>query len=161
MITRRSWIATAAIAFSLGPIAAFAEQGDDSPMGVVGGFNGDITTAGQYDPYTGSMRRQIDDIIVPGSVGAYPLKWTRYWNSHTSWKDKNFIGAGWRFSYVNYRHGPGYPANFPDGRQITDAYGIEEWVETFFNGGEIIHLADGGKVMMAGSGTAGYLPAAG
>jgi hypothetical protein len=157
MTTRRSirsWLAIPIFALAL-PAAAFAEQGDDNPTGVAGAFNGSITTAGSYDPYIANMHRQIDDIVVPGSVGAYPLKWTRYWNSHTSWHDNNSIGASWRFSYMNYQHGTAYPPNFPDGRQIQkDDFGVEEWTEkvldptTFNVTGEIIHLADGGKVVL-------------
>src|SRR5690348_6473755 len=50
-----------------------AEMGDDNPTGVAGIYNGQITTAGNYDPYTGNAVRTVDDIVVPGSVGAYPL----------------------------------------------------------------------------------------
>src|SRR5712692_9010661 len=74
------------------------EQGDDNPTGVAGIFNGQITTAGSYDPCTGNAMRSVDDIVVPGSIGAYPLKWTRYFNSHVTYQD-NQIGGAWRFSY--------------------------------------------------------------
>src|SRR5947208_8123099 len=60
------------------------EQGDDSPAGVAGIYNGNIATGGSYDPYTGNAMRHVDDIVVPGSVGAFPLKWTRYFNSHVT-----------------------------------------------------------------------------
>src|SRR5712692_2294447 len=129
MITKKnlgSWLAIPVFAIAI-PTAAFAESGDDNPTGVAGAFNGQITTGSSYDPYTGNMRRQIDDIVVPGSIGAYPLKWTRYWNSHTSWRDGSFIGASWRFSYLDYRHSDGWGPVLPDGRQITDAMGVEEW----------------------------------
>lgn len=134
---------------------ACAEQGDDNPTGVAGAFNGSITTAGSYDPYTGNMQRRIDDIVVPGTIGAYPLKWTRYWNSHTNWRDNQPIGAAWRFSYLGYIYEGGYPPNFPDGRQLQDnQYGVEEWKEevidpnTYLQTGEILHLSDGGKVVL-------------
>jgi hypothetical protein len=90
---------------------------------VAGAFNGQITTGNSYDPYTGNAKGEIDDIVVPGSIGAYPLKWSRFWNSHTTWRDKNFIGAHRRFSYLDYRHSDGYPPQFPDGRQIQGDYG--------------------------------------
>src|SRR6202011_4886442 len=71
------------------PVASFA-QGEDNPTGVAGIYNGNVTTAGNYDPMTGNAMRIVDDIVVPGSVGAYPLKWTRYFNSRAT--------AGWTFS---------------------------------------------------------------
>ena len=55
--------------------------GNDNPGGPTGEFNGSITTAGSYDPYTGNAKRFIDDLTVTGSVGAYPLKWTRILNT--------------------------------------------------------------------------------
>lgn len=66
------------------PLITQAEKGDDNPTGVAGIFNGNITTGCPYDAYTGNGHREVDDIVVPGSVGSYPLKWTRYWNSHVT-----------------------------------------------------------------------------
>ena len=63
----------AAIGCLLAP-HSFAQAGNNNPTGVTGEFNGSITTAGHYDPFTGNAKRVIDDIVVPGSVGAYPLK---------------------------------------------------------------------------------------
>src|SRR5437016_5991056 len=80
--------------------SALAEQGDDNPTGVAGIYNGNITTGGNYDPHTGNAMRSVDDIVVPGSIGAYPLKWTRYFNSHVTYRDPA-IGGRWRFSYLN------------------------------------------------------------
>src|SRR2546430_15617824 len=51
--------------------------GNDNPGGVTAEYNGSVTTAGHYDPYTGNAKREIDDIVVAGSIGAYPLKFTR------------------------------------------------------------------------------------
>ncbi len=165
MITNRnvrSWLAIPILAIAI-PTAAFAEQGDDNPTGVAGAFNGQITTGSSYDPYTGNMQRQIDDIVVPGSIGAYPLKWTRYWNSHTSWTDGDFVGASWRFSYLKWQ-----PNITPDGRVFGDADGVEEWAGGIAPAdlasygiaqydqygrthiGEILHLADGGQVILEG-----------
>src|SRR6185295_3045923 len=56
---------------------ALAQAGNDNPGGVTAEYHGSITTAGYYDPYTGNAKREIDDIVVPGSVGPYPLKYTR------------------------------------------------------------------------------------
>src|ERR1700687_5883717 len=116
------------------------EQGDDNPTGVTGIYNGQITTAGNYDPYTGNAMRVVDDIVVPGSVGAYPLKWTRYFNSHLTWHNDK-IGGAWRFSYIDYKIlNLDYKSFFatPDGRMIdNDAYGVEEYFD-----GAGLHLSD-------------------
>src|SRR5437879_4094618 len=90
-----AYIAVAALA-TIPDLAA--EQGDDNPTGIAGIFNGQITTAGNYDPYTGNVMREVDDIVVPGSLGAYPLKWSRYFNSHMTYQNP-LIGGQWRFSY--------------------------------------------------------------
>jgi hypothetical protein len=68
--------ALAALAFlipflSLRP--AGAEVGNDNPTGVNGHYNGNITTGGSYDPYTGNAKRFVTDLTVTGSVGSYPL----------------------------------------------------------------------------------------
>src|SRR5207248_10778474 len=74
------------------------ELGDENPAGVSGIYNGNSSTGGNYDPFTGNaMRGPIDDISVPSAVGAYPLKWTRFFNSHVTWGD-NEMGGSWRFS---------------------------------------------------------------
>lgn len=130
---------------------ALAEAGDDNPTGVAGSYSGSITTGCSYDAYTGSASRQIDDIVLPGT-GAYPLKWTRYWNSHTNYLD-NFVGASWRFSYIDYYYTsnwpyyPQYAPAMPDGRTIpAHGYGVEESMGTW-NGNPALLLADGGKVV--------------
>src|ERR1700724_4314373 len=108
MISRRSIqisFATFFVAALFVSKAISAEQGNDNPTGVSGIYNGQITTAGNYDPYTGNAMRVVDDIVVPGAVGAHPLKWTRYWNSHTTYQQSGGAGTGaeWRFSYVDYK----------------------------------------------------------
>src|SRR5438270_13359196 len=113
----------------LANIAIYAETGDDNPTGVTGSFNGEITTGGMYDGYTANAKRVVDDIVVPGSVGAYPLKWTRYFNSHLTYAD-NKIGGAWRFSYLDYKHFMSDDPPTPDGRRISSRndYGMEEFV---------------------------------
>jgi len=64
----------------LGP-QAFAQAGNGNPGGVTAEYNGSITTAGYYDPFTGNAKREITDIVVPGSIGAYPLQYTRTYNT--------------------------------------------------------------------------------
>jgi RHS repeat-associated protein len=132
--------------------ALFAETGDDNPTGVVGTFNGEITTGGMYDGYNANAKRVVDDIVVPGSVGAYPLKWTRYFNSHLTSAD-NVMGGSWRFSYLDYKFficttdpsdPTGYPCH-PDGRRVFPngdlTYGVEDFVD-----GQGLHMPDGGRV---------------
>jgi RHS repeat-associated protein len=72
--------------------------GNDNPTGPTGEFNGSIITAGSYDPYTGNAKRFIDDLTVAGSVGAYPLRWTRILNTRGG---AGFFGesGGWKHSY--------------------------------------------------------------
>jgi len=71
---------------------ADAGVGLNNPTGVTGEYNGSITTAGSYDPFTGNAKRMVDDLTVTGSVGAYPLKWTRIKNSRAG-------GGGWGNNY--------------------------------------------------------------
>src|SRR5690349_1152066 len=91
-------------------------DGEDNPTGVGGVYNGNVTDGGSWDPLTGNEMRVVDDIVVPGSVGAYPLKWTRYLNSRLS-------EGSWLFSYRDYQLGAIPPSgwssggfSFPDGR---------------------------------------------
>lgn len=58
-----------------------AELGDTNPTGISGQFNGNVTTGGSYDSYTWNATRSVTDIVVPGAVGAYPLAFTRTFNS--------------------------------------------------------------------------------
>lgn len=67
--------------------------GNDNTTGVTGEFAGSITTGGTYDPYTGNAKRLVDDLTVTGSVGAYPLKWTRVLNTRSIYSD-------WSHSYA-------------------------------------------------------------
>lgn len=85
----------------LASMARSLAQGNDNPTGVAGDFNGSITTAGNYDPYTGNAKRIINDITVPGCVGDYPLKWTRTSISRTINAPPAHFGQGgpWIHSY--------------------------------------------------------------
>ena len=145
-----AFIAVAALATSPD---LMAEQGDDNPTGVAGVFNGQITTAGNYDPYTGNVMREVDDIVVPGSLGAYPLKWSRYFNSHMTYQNP-LIGGQWRFSYRDYQTCMGTTACTPDGRQFPLGGGMVYGVAEHFASGpspyNTLYLADGGKVLYNG-----------
>ena len=117
------------------PLAGRAQVGNDNPTGISGAFNGNVTTAGSYDPYTGNATRSVTDIVVAGSVGAYPLAFTRTANSrYTPGLTAEFGEAGsWRHSYQweidsltitsnaanKWTVMPGaYTVNYPDGRRL-------------------------------------------
>lgn len=118
-----------------------AQLGNDNPTGTSGAFNGNVTTAGSYDPYTGNATRSITDLVVAGSVGTYPLTFTRTMNTRYT------PGAGalefgqagtWRHSYqwsinsITYTGWgaynwmpPSYWVNYPDGRRVLFAAGYQ------------------------------------
>ena len=110
----------------------------DNPTGVDGDYNGDVTTGGRYDPFTGNAKRVVTDLTVPGSNGAYPLAFTRTRNSQAG--DPLFAtdavfgdSTEWRHSYqwtilakeVNPPGAPNagaicaYDVEYPDGSLIT------------------------------------------
>ncbi len=106
-----------------------AGLGNDNPNGPAGDYNGSITTAGYYDPFSGNAKRAIDDITVPGSVGAYPLKWTRYLNTRGTVASFFGQGGGWTHSYnwglgiwapppPPIEPGPEGRIGYPDGRTV-------------------------------------------
>ena len=78
--------------FFLAPLL-FGQAGNDNPGGVTAEYYGSIPTAGQYDPYTGNARREIDDIVMPGAIGAYPLKYTRTMSTRS-------LPVGWTGNYT-------------------------------------------------------------
>lgn len=112
-----------------------ADLGDNNPTGVSGQFNGNVTTGCSYDPYTGNADRSITDIVVPGSVGTYPLAFVRTINTRTSYGNMPLFrpfgrAGGWRHNYqweVDTITIPScttltpaqYTVNYPDGRIIT------------------------------------------
>jgi len=53
-----------------------------------------IHTGCGYDAWTGSVRRQITDLEVPGAVSSLGLKWVRTYNSHS------YGVGGWSFSWT-------------------------------------------------------------
>ncbi len=71
---------------------ARGQAANDNPTGPAGWFNGNITSAGSYDPLTGSMARTVTDLTIAGAVGEYGLSYSRTWNSRAD------LG-GWRHSY--------------------------------------------------------------
>jgi RHS repeat-associated protein len=144
-----------------------AQVGNDNPSGPAGMFNGNITTACSYDPYTGNARRAITDMVVAGAVGNYGLSFTRTSNSRNVGSQFG-AGGGWRhpfdWSIDDVEDLPAgqpipYTVNFPDGRTVNfssarqqnGAWGaatpgvrerLKPWDGTFC----YVVLPDGGKV---------------
>jgi len=130
---------------------------DHQPVGVTGAFEGVITTGGAYNVLSHSATRQIDDIVVPGAIGKYGLKVTRYYNSRRN--SNSGIGPGWMLEYVwgksNINFGTQY--RYPNGNvwdsSCTDEWdnqpgplGVSDWPTTW-NGYPAFRLADGGTVV--------------
>jgi RHS repeat-associated protein len=133
MKSRKSLFLLLAAVLVLSPRLLLAQAGNDNPTGVGGMFNGNVTTAGSFDPYTGNTTRgPITDLAVAGSLGAYPLAFTRTANSRYTPGLATEFGepGGWRHSYQwsidsQYIVSPGisrplptsFTVNFPDGRR--------------------------------------------
>lgn len=118
------------------PVCVYAQIGNDNPTGPSGLFNGNVTSGGSYDPYTGNATRSVTDLVVAGGVGAYPLAFTRTMNSRYTpgAGTLEFGQAGtWRHSYqwsidpISFQNsGPNrwyvmptnYSVNYPDGRRV-------------------------------------------
>ena len=85
------------LAFALAPRVLAQEVDMHNPIGIVGIFNGNVTTGCSYVPLNDSARREVTDMVVPGSIGKYPLKMTRYYNSRHQLSGA--MGPGWSFEY--------------------------------------------------------------
>src|SRR5437870_6623511 len=72
---------------------------DHNPIGVTGTFEGVITTGCAYNVLNHNASRQIDDIVVPGAIGKYGLKMTRYYNSRRT-ASYGLMGPGWSHEYL-------------------------------------------------------------
>src|SRR2546423_5590750 len=132
-----------------------AAPGIDNPLGPTGEYNGSITTGGSYDPYTGNAKRFIDDLTVTGSLGAYPLKWTRVLNTRnpSAWSHSYEWGL-WVKPYEYYHYypnlyeGPGAQVTYPDGRILSFAIPEQPYIyEADSNGGvpqdRLVHMGNG------------------
>jgi RHS repeat-associated protein len=102
-----------------------------NPTGDSGAFNGEVTTGGSYDPFTGNATRSITDLSVNGANGSYPLAFTRVFNSRDTALISDYPcfgdGVSWRHSYqwaiggttVNSAGNvTGYTVDYPTGGQI-------------------------------------------
>ena len=127
----------------------------EGPIGVTGIFNGNVTTGCSYDPSSHNAHRIIDDLVVPGSIGKYPLKMTRYYNSRQQYYALSAIGLspGWAHEYSWLLWGAGTKVISPHGN-VYDFFcsgsppiGVSEWWEGAHSGGNgTWRLADGGRV---------------
>jgi YD repeat-containing protein len=126
----------------------------EGPVGVTGIFNGNVATGCSYDPLGHSAHRVIDDIIVPGSIGKYPLKMTRYYNSRQQYyATPSAIGLspGWAHEYSWLLWAAGHKVVSPHGNVYDDSCGGPVGVsEGWDANGTIWRLADGGKVVFSG-----------
>jgi RHS repeat-associated protein len=127
----------------------FAQEVDlHNPIGITGIFNGNVTTGCSYDPLSHSTHRAIDDIVVPGSIGKYPLKMTRYYNSRHSLTGS--LGPGWSHEYQ--WGATDSKVTYPNGNVLESfcqtPVGISDYWETRNPlGGGTFRLSDGGKVV--------------
>jgi RHS repeat-associated protein len=167
-------------------LACRAATGNDNPTGVTGDYNGNITTGGSYDPYTGNAKRFVTDLTVTGSIGSYPLKWTRVRNTRNGFASAQLgQGGAWRHSYEwslwirpltaetgnNNYDGPWGAVSYPDGRtmelrcetpyEYTQASGFEPMDRLVHtgNGNFDLIMQDGGRVTFqhgAGSTSGSY-----
>jgi RHS repeat-associated protein len=129
----------------------------EGPVGVTGIFNGNVATGCSYDPLGHSAHRAIDDIVVPGSIGKYPLKMTRYYNSRQQYYALPAIGLspGWAHEYSWLLWAAGHKVVSPHGNVYDDYCGApvgvsEGWEQRTdaYNG--TWRLADGGRVVFSG-----------
>lgn len=125
----------------------------EGPVGVTGIFNGNVATGCSYDPLGHSAHRVIDDIIVPGSIGKYPLKMTRYYNSRQQYyATPSAIGLspGWAHEYSWLLWAAGHKVVSPHGNVYDDTCGAPVGVSEGWDvNGTIWRLADGGKVVFS------------
>jgi RHS repeat-associated protein len=133
--------------------SAFALD-DHNPIGVTGAFEGVITTGCAYNILNHNARRgPIDDIVVPGAVGKYGLKMTRYYNSRAT-RSYGLMGPGWSHEYLWSRSSDNDKVDYPNGNvwdKSCDLYGnaplgVSDWPTTL-NGHPAFRLADGGTVV--------------
>ena len=131
----------------------------EGPVSVAGVFNGNVTTGCSYDPLTHSAHRAIDDIVVPGSIGKYPLKMTRYYNSRAQYYALTAIGLGpgWAHEYSWLMWTAGHRVVSPHGTAYDDFCGpplgvSDGWEGTHDGSSGTWRLADGGKIVFNGDG---------
>jgi RHS repeat-associated protein len=131
-----------------------AQVGSDNPTGTTGAFNGSVTTGGSYDPYTANATRSITDLDVAGTVGAYPLAFTRTMNSRYLVGGKLEFGPAGTWSHnfqwsippqvyqTSVETDPeplpsSYSVDYPDGRRVVFNYSDQDSTYRGFPGSGI------------------------
>ena len=127
---------------------------DHNPIGVSGIFEGMITTGCAYNVVSHNARREIDDIVVPGAIGKYGLKMTRYYNSRRT-SSYLLMGPGWSHEYL-WTGSISDRIDYPNGN-VWDNHCMGDWGfrgplgvsdgPTNWNGYPAFRLADGGWVV--------------
>ena len=119
----------------------------EGPVGVTGIFNGNVTTGCSYDPLSHSAHRVIDDIVVPGSIGKYPLKMTRYYNGRQQYYALGAIALspGWAHEYSWLLWGANSKVVSPHGSVADFFCGPPVGTSERWEGNDW-RLADGGRV---------------
>ena len=156
---RRELILSALVAAFLFAFAAprlLAQEVDvHNPVGITGIFNGNVTTGCSYDPLSHSTHREITDIVVPGSIGKYPLKMTRYYNSRGKLGP---LGPEWRHEYAwSLSYPNGDIVTYPNGNVLDSHCQTPVGVSDRWESRDPVtnvskfRLADGGTVVFTGS----------
>jgi RHS repeat-associated protein len=135
----------------------------EGPVGVTGIFNGNVATGCSYDPLSHSVHREVTDIVVPNSLGKYPLKMTRYYNSRQQYYALGAIGLspGWAHEYSWLLWSAGHKVVSPHGNVYDDFCGApvgisDGWEQRTDTYNGTWRLADGGKVIFV-NGLATYI----
>jgi RHS repeat-associated protein len=136
--------------FAFTAVQTFGQEVDmHNPIGVTGIFNGNVETGCSYDPLSHSSHRAVDDIVVPGSVGKYPLKMTRYYNSR---KRGIFnLGPGWSHEYNWSISTRANIINYPNGNALDKSCQTPVGVSEYLDANSDFRLADGGIVHFGGN----------
>jgi RHS repeat-associated protein len=128
-----------------GTPSVFADD-DHNPIGVTGVFEGMITTGCAYNVLNHNARREIDDIVVPGAIGKYGLKMTRYYNSRSV---SGELGAGWTHAY-DWGWDLHSTFSYPNGDTLDGScnspLGVSDYWLTLSNSAGDFRLADGGTI---------------
>jgi RHS repeat-associated protein len=130
---------------------------DHNPIGTTGVFEGVTTTGGAYNVVSHNATRQIDDIVVPGAIGKYGLKMTRYYKSRSEIVG-GLMGAGWTHGYqwgtttfdekVFYPNGSVQDMTCTGGWNLPGPLAVSDGWETHPSyGNGTFRLADGGTVV--------------
>jgi hypothetical protein len=140
-----------------GGVPNLTDVGNNNPVGVSGIFNGSSTTGCSIEMLSFNARREVTDIVVPGCVGAYPLKLTRYHNSRGGHQFACGMSYGWSHSYSWFLDPDRGTVGLPDGGEIPGGLCTHGWPPISENWDRNdptrFRLADGGTVMNGPGGT--------